>query len=294
LAYQITIADYSSDWALTERPQHARTKPGYLTKEEVIKFYGSLGIQGMEVNHSYWYDYNPVELKRLANDAGVPIVAYVVSVDLAVPPAERLSALDELFARFDRTAELGASRVFLIPAERHPQFSLAEQHAWLIDALREAADRARSMGITIISENCDYPPTRPFMGRGADCRDICASVDSPNFRLIYDVAAPLFVGEDSLTTLAEMYPYTAHAHVKNFRLLTPGDQPGRFLDANDGKSYTGTTLDGGVLQIEPVVRELKRLGYSGFLQIEYQGEEDPRVALKHNVEYLRGILKQIA
>jgi sugar phosphate isomerase/epimerase len=293
LAYEITIADYSSDWALTERPQHPRSKPGYLTKEDVIRFYGSLGIQGMEVNHSYWYDYEPDELKRLAADAGVPIVTYVVSVDLAVPPADRRRALDQLFACFDRTLELGASRVFLIPAERHAQFSLAQQRVWLIDALREAADRARSMGITIICENCDYPPTRPFMGRGTDCRDICASVDSPNFRLIYDVAAPLFVGEDSLKTLTEMYPYSLHAHVKNFRLLAPGEQPGRFLDANDGKRYTGTTLDSGIIQIEPVVRELKRLGYTGFLQIEYQGEDDPRVALRHNVEYLRGILKQI-
>jgi sugar phosphate isomerase/epimerase len=293
LAYKITIADYSSDWALTERPQHPRTIPGYLTKEDVIKFYGSLGIQGMEVNHSYWYDYKPGDFKRLAADAGVPIVTYVVSVDLAVPPFDRQRALDELFALFDRTAELGASRVFLIPAERHAQFSLAEQRVWLIDALSQAADRARAMRITIICENCDYPPTRPFMGRGADCRDICASVNSPNLRLIYDVAAPLFVGDGSLATLAEMYPYAVHAHVKNFRLLAPGEQPGRFLDANDGRRYTGTTLDQGVIQIEPIVKELTRLGYTGFLQIEYQGEEDPRVALRHNVDYLRGILSRV-
>jgi sugar phosphate isomerase/epimerase len=294
MPYQITIGDYSSDWALTERAQDPRTKPGYLSREEVINLYGSLGIHGVELNHSYWYDYSPAQLRRLAADAGLSIVAYTVFIDLTLPPSDCRHALDEFSAMSERTAEMGAPRIYVIPALVKPGFSLDEQRAWLVENLQEASERACSLGLTIISENIDYPPARPLMGRGADCRDICAQVGSPAFRLTYDAAASVFVGDDPLRTLDEMSKYIVHVHLKNLRPLSPGEQPDRFRDANDGTRYTGTTLDSGIIPIETTVKELKRFGYAGFLQIEYQGEDDPRVALRHSVEYLRGILQRIA
>jgi sugar phosphate isomerase/epimerase len=149
------------------------------------------------------------------------------------------------------------------------------------------------MGLIILTENAEYPPSRPLLGRGIDCRDICAQVGSPGFRLIYDVGAPIFHNEDHLEILRMMWPYVAHVHLKNYRLLVPCEQPERFRDADDGRRYTGTTLDCGVASIESIVTEVARLGYEGFVQIEYQGEDDPRIALKHNVEYVRGILAKL-
>jgi len=290
---QITISDYSSDWALDARNVD-RVTPGYLTREQVIEFYGTLGIAGIEVCHAYWHDCEAGRVKQLAADAGLPIVAYVAQVDLAVPASGRAEALDEISRLLHRTAALGAARIFLIPATYKEEFTVPEQRAWLIENLRLAAERAASMGIELISENIDYPPTRVFMGRGTDCAEICAEVGSPAFGLIYDVAAHLFVDEDPQITLNSMFPYARHVHLKNYRPLDAAEQPERFRAAESGKCYTGTTLDGGVLNIEAMVQELQRRHYQGFLQIEYQGMDDPRVALKHNVAYLQGILTRLA
>lgn len=292
MANEITIGDYSSDWALTERAQDPRTRPGYLTREDVISFYGSLGIHGIELNSCYWHDYTPAQLKRLAADAGLAIISYTVFLDLAVPPNDRQRALDQFSAMSERTAEMGAPKIYVIPVVVKPGFSLDEQRAWLIENLQAASERASSMGLTIISENIDYPPARPVMGRGADCRDICAKVGSPAFRLTYDAAASIFVGDDPLRTLDDMSEYIVHVHLKNLRPVSANEHADRFRDAEDGKRYTGTTLDSGIVPIEAIVRKLKQLAYAGFLQIEYQGEDDPRVALRHNVEYLRSLLQQ--
>jgi sugar phosphate isomerase/epimerase len=260
----------------------------------VVAFCGSLGIQGIELNHVYWDDYDPARLKQLAADAGLPIVAYVGFVDLAVPPSARPRALDQAFALLDRTAELGASMAsWNVIAPYKEEFSLAQQRAWLIEALPEACERALSMGLIILTENAEYPPSRPLLGRAVDCRDICAQVDSPGFRLIYDVGGPIFQNEDPFETFNAMRPYVAHVHLKNYRAIAPGERPERFRDSDDGRRYTGTTLDRGVSPIERIVAELSRFGYEGFIQIEYQGEEDPRIALKHNVDYLRGILGRL-
>jgi sugar phosphate isomerase/epimerase len=294
MGYRITIGDYSSDWALTERAQDPRTTAGYLTREQVIEFYGSLGVDGVELNDPYWYDYTPSQLKQLAADAGLSIVAYTAFIDLAVPSNLRQRALDQFSAMSERTLEMGSSRIYVIPVVVKPDFFLDEQRGWLIENLQKASERASTMGLTIISENIDYPPARPLMGRGSDCRDICAEVGSVAFRLTYDSAASVFVGDDSLQTLKEMSPYMAHVHIKNLRPLSPGERRERFRDAEDGTRYTGTTLDSGIIPIPAIIGELKELGYTGFLQIEYQGEDDPRVALRHNVEYLRALLQQTA
>ena len=294
MLHKLTVSDYDADWALTERNVDARTKPGYLTREDVVAFSGSLGLQGIELNHSYWADCDPARMKQLAADAGLPIVGYVGFVDLAVPPSERSRALDQAFYLLDRTAELGAGMAsWNVIAIYKPEFSLAQQRAWLIENLPAACERALSMGLIILTENAEYPPSRPLLGRGIDCRDICAQVGSPGFRLIYDVGAPIFHNEDQLEILRMMWPYVAHVHLKNYRLLAPGERPERFRDADDGRRYTGTTLDCGVASIESIVAEVARLGHEGFVQIEYQGEDDPRIALKHNVEYVRGILAKL-
>ena len=130
------------------------------------------------------------------------------------------------------------------------------------------------------------------MGRGTDCRDMCAEVASPAFRLIFDACASVFVDEDPLETLHVMWPYVAHVHVKNCHRLAAGESAARALAADNGRQYAGTDLDHGAIDIPSILQELRRLKYDGDLLFEYQGEADPRVAMPHNLSYLRRLLSE--
>ena len=132
------------------------------------------------------------------------------------------------------------------------------------------------------------------MGQGSDCLDLCMKVEPAAFWLIYDAAAHRFVNEDPQQTFNDMFPYAQHMHLKNYRALDADEQAERFRAANDGKRYTGTTLDTGLVDIGGIVAQLSHLNYRGFLHIEYQGVDHPRIALKHNVAYLRGLLARLA
>jgi sugar phosphate isomerase/epimerase len=290
---RITSVDYNSDWALKERFFHPKAAPGYMTREEVIAFYGTLGLDGVELMHSYWDDCPPVRVKQLLADARLPIAAYIFFVDLVVPTADRRPALDAAFALLDRTAELGAPLAMIVAATRPSDAKLDLQRGWLVDGLRTCAEQANAIGVTLVAENIDFPPLRPLIGRGADCRDLCAEVASPAFRLIYDACAPLFVEEDPLETLRVMAPYVVHVHVKNCRPLAPGEASPRQLASVSGRLYTGTALDTGLIDFRPILAELDRLGYDGRILLEYQGEEDPRIALQRSVAYLRELLKPL-
>ena len=290
---RISVLDYNADWALKERFVHPRSRAGYLTLKEFVEFYGGLGVDGLDLMHCYWQNCSPAYVKSLAADSGLPIICYVFEVDLVLPPTDRQAALGTAFSLLDRTAELGASLAMIVPAWVKESVPLQEQRSWLVQGLRECARHAQSLGLTLAIENLDDAPGRPLIGRGSQCRKVCAEVDSPAFRLIYDTGATQFVEENPLDALLQMAPYVTYVHVKNNRALKPGEQAERRFDSDSGRGYTGTVLDRGEVNLRPIFAELNRMRYEGYVLIEYQGEDDPRMAMKHNVAYLRQLMDEV-
>ena len=290
---RMSVMDYNADWAFKERFQDPRSRAGYLTQEEFLKFYGGLGIDGLELTHHYWENCSPAYVKGLAAGSGLPIICYVFEVDLVLPSAGREAALHTAFSLLDRTAELGASFAMIEPARVKEGVPLREQRSWLVEGLRQCASHAESLGVTFAIENVGDPPGRPLIGRGSQCREICAEVDSPAFRLIYDMSETLFVDENPQDALLQMEPYIAHVHVKNNRRLAPGEQAERYRDSASGQRYIGTVLDGGDVELRPILAELNRMRYGGHLVIAYQGEDDPRTAMRHNVAYFRQLMAEM-
>ena len=288
----IALTDYDGEWALKEGFQEPRSTPGYLSREEIVASFGRLGVEGLELSDCYWGDCSPAYIKRLAADCGLTLICYLFEADLTVPSSERQTSLDSAFALLDRTAELGAGLAMIVPAFAKDAVPLAEQRGWLVEGLRQCAEHAMSIGVTLVTENFDDPPARRLMSRGSDCREICARVDSPAYRLIYDCGAPQLIGADPLDTLLQMAPFIVHVHLKNNRRIAPGEEAERYYESDSGQRYAGTVLDGGHLNLRRIMVELNRMQYEGYLLIEYQGVEDPRIALQHNVEYVRRLMEE--
>lgn len=290
MSSSILLIDYNFDWVLREGYINPRTRAGFLTLEEVVSICGELGADGLELMHPYWEDHSARQLKRMAAEAGLPLVCYIFHSDLIVSSGSRREAAERTFRLLDRTAEMGARLAMIVPGTVKPGVPLAEQRSWLVEGLAACAAHAQSIGITLVAENIDYPPVQPLMGTGADCAAIAAEIDSPAFRLIFDTAAPLFVHEAPRQALSAMTPYLAHVHLKNARPLKPGEPAGRYLDSTRGRRFQGTSLREGVVDLKPLLAELQRLDYDGCLSIEYQGEADPREVLGRDIAWVRRLL----
>ncbi len=290
---RITVTDYNADWAYKEGFLVPRSHAGYLTPEEFIAFSGTLGMDGIELMHDYWRESPPSYPRKVANDAGLPIFSYIFGADLAVPPDEQQQALDSAFALLDRTAELGSPLAFLLPGFVKEGFSLVDQRSWMIDGLSKCAEHAHYIGVKILIENLDYPPGRALTGRSSQVTAICQEIDSPGLGRIYDCGATRFVDEDPFEALEQSIPYLAHVHLKNNRLVGAEERVERYVEADSGRRYLNTALEDGEIDIAGVLGELSRRRYDGYMLIEYQGEDDPREAMKRNVEYLRRLMKEI-
>ena len=285
---KITMFDYNADWVLKDYSIDHPGGNGYITREELMQFFGTLDIHGVELMHAYWHDMPVDQIKLLADDAGLSIVNYITFIDLVLPDAKkRQGAVDAARSLLDRAAELGVELSMIVPAVVKEGYPLEEQRGWLVDGLHQCAEHAGSQGITLAVENLDYPPSRPLVGTGQDCHDLCHDVDHSHFRLIFDTSAPLFLEENPLDALQAMKPYVVHVHLKNSRPMLPYEIATRYRDTIHFRRFTGTVLDGGLVQIPPILAELKRLDYKGYFLIEYQGENDPRPPLQYNIEYVR-------
>jgi hydroxypyruvate isomerase len=283
----ITIVDYCCAWVMKDAFQINRSTPGSMSREDVLKFYQKLGAEGVELMEEYWHDCSPQVLRAMTGDLGFPITCYVFFVDLALAEKDRRQEqIDAGRKLLDRTAAIGAPRAMVVPAVFKPDLSKSDQRNWVIEGLRPLADHARALGLMLLAENIDYPPVRPLMGSGAQCRDICEQVDSPSFRLIYDAGCSLAINEDPIETLHTMAPYLFHVHVKNARRIGPGQQAERFQKSDSGEIFVSTPLSEGLVDMGQVVEELDKIGYSGPILLEYQGE-DPLDVLPADVAFLR-------
>ena len=292
---ELAVLDYSADWALQERNVEPRDSPGYLSLEDVVELYGSLGVAALEYYDSYWYDYSVDQLSKLAADAGLAVSAYVFDARLNQPEEPRRAEVERVNGLLDRGAQLGAPLCMVHPAFYDEEQPFDAQLDWLIDGLRSCAAHAESLGTVLVAENIDYPPVARFMGTSTECAAIAAAVDSPGFGLVYDCGATVTMAEDALEALERMAPYVAYVHLKNHALLADGEQAARVYPNLDGsRRCRGTDLADGEVDVPAVIAQLARIGYGGYVVVEYQGEEDPRVALPRNVEYVRSLLAEAA
>lgn len=289
----ITIVDFSSAWIMKDVFQIARSTPGTMSREEVLSFYHDMDVDGVELMHDYWHDCSPGYLQELSGRYSLPITCYVFFVDLAVGESVLDQRIEEGRQLLDRTAAIGTSRAMIVPAVFKSDLSPDEQLASMVQGLGVLAGHAQDLGITLLAENIDYAPVRPLMGRGAQCVDICAAVDSPAFRLIYDAGCSLAVHEDPIETLHQMAPYIAHVHLKNLRVAGTDEHPERCTTANSGELLVATPLNAGLVDMRRVIAGLDEIGYVGPLLLEYQGE-DPLGALPRDVEFLRGFRAGLA
>ena len=145
----------------------------------------------------------------------------------------------------------------------------------------------------IVIENLDSAPARPLTGRASLVTAICQEIDSPGLGRIYDCGATRFVDEDPFDALEQSMPYLVHVHLKNNRLLRAEEAVERYVDADSGRRYVNTALEDGDIDIARVLKELNRRQYDGYMLIEFQGEEDPRGAMRRNVKYVKRLMQEI-
>ena len=249
--------------------------------EEIIKTAADLKMEGID-----WvttYGRNPKELKKMSVDAGLEVACHTFF-------AEKLLAgdnkwLDEVKQSIDDAVELGAP-IIMIPTGVNEEMPRRDSRYFWIDALKQIAPFAEQAGITLTIEN--YPGKDSAFVTAADFFE--AKVQVPQLKLTYDDGNAAS-GEDPVNSLNLCKDDIVHVHFKDWYIQDQSEEG--YREMLNGKYFKPALIGQGDIPTSACLKALKKIGYDGYINIEYEGNAIP--ANKANelaITFLKNIMKE--
>ena len=185
-----------------------------------------------------------------------------------------------------KTASLigaGAIRLFLGAFSK--TFSGYPQHdyAGVVRSLQEICAEGKALGVEVWAE------THNMFSTGKVLSQLIRDVGADNFRIIWDLMHPWEMGEKPEETAAYLTDRIAHVHIKDG---VPKDDP-------DAATYLYTKLGEGSVPIADSLRALEKIGYRGYLSLEWENAWRPEIQncfasldeiLRHYTDYLKTVM----
>jgi hydroxypyruvate isomerase len=209
------------------------------------------------------------QLQGILERSGVEMVAFDPAAGdwkagdrgLLALPGREMEFLHGVREAIRLARRLGTNRLNTLVGIPPPGVSDAEARSTVIANLTMAAPLAADAGITLLVEainNVDVPGY--WAGTVARAVELVEAVHHPHVRLQLDQYHAGMAGEDAIQCLHAHLPLIAHVQI--------ADVPGRH------EPGTGTQ------PIEEFLDDLDRVGYDGFVGLEYRPLADTRSSLR--------------
>ena len=269
--YKFAIATYSY-W-------HFRDPK--VTVQEVIDHAANLGAEGVDVLHVQMDNETPEYLEYLrkyANQKGIELICLSIHQDFVDPdPDERDRNIQHTINCIKIAKNLGIKYIRLnsgrwnttksfdeLMANRGiepilPGVTEDEGFQWCIDSIKACLPTAEKMGVVLALEN-HWGLTRTPEG----LLRIVNAIDSPWLGVLMDTGNFL---EQPYEKLEQIASKTVFVQAKTYY--------------GGGEWYT---LD---LDYSRIAKILKKVNYSGYISLEFEGKEDPNIGVPKSLNLLR-------
>lgn len=201
------------------------------------------------------------EVRRMIEDAGVPLQTMCLSATREYPPgtgdpARRAQALRILRGAVDLAADLGI-RVIQVGghdtlADEPPS---RDSRARYVEAIQQMVAWASQRGVLLGLENQDYG----YVNSPTAAVSVVHAVGSPYLGLYLDVGNLIVNGQTVATEIAAARGHLVGVHVKDARLNTPRRVP----------------FGEGEVPFVAAFAQLRTMGYTGIMMIEMWNDDHP-------------------
>ena len=178
-------------------------------------------------------------------------------------PGAQDALLSEIRERIDIAKELGTPDLISFVGQLQNDVPWETQRAGIVDGLKRAGDLAAAANVSIIVEPLSVNPGQPrrALDRAIDCFPVIKEVNHPNVKVCFDLYHLQRTEGNLVVNLR------TGLEQKLIRLVQIGDNPGRL--------EPGT----GEINYPFIFKELRRLGYSGYLDTEMGTSQTPEYAM---------------
>ena len=256
----------------------AAVKAGNMTIESFIHEAARLGAPGVELLDFFYDDWDTDRIiaQKALNETGLTCGVFSVANNFAVASVDdRNQAMKIITRGVDEAKQFNTDtvRVFAGDVYADSTFSPEQAFAWIVDGLATAADYAQENGVRLALENHGK-----LAGRGDQINDIINKVRQKTGHAALganpDTGNFLLVNQPGHEGVAEVAPYAYMCHFKDF-VPTPGGH----YKGIDGTEYAGTVIGEGTVDLAASLSALQKVRFSGWANLEYEGETDPMVGV---------------
>ncbi len=257
---KLSLAAYSFRAALD-------LKKPTMTLFDFIDYSATLPLDAVELTSYYFAETSDEYLTKLKAHAaakklaisGVPVGNNFCLKD----EAKRRGQIDLVKAWTERAAKLGAKTVRIFAGNLEQGDTLDEAQKRVVAAIEECCEVAAKLGVMLAMENHGGITATPeqllALVKPVKSPALGVNIDTGNFRT-----------KDPYADVAKIAPYGVVCQVKTE--VTPAGKKTEEAD------------------LKRVVKVLKDANFHGYVALEYEAKEDPKVAVPRYVKELRGLI----
>lgn len=267
---------------------NAAVRDGRLGIGSFIHEAKNIGAEGVELLDFYYKDVevDRAEAKAALAETGLPVPIFSVGNNFAkLEASERAEQLARITFGVDEALFYGAHVVRVFAGDVAEGITFDQARAWIVEGLAEASVYAHAKGIKLALENHGT-----LAGRGEQVRglidDVRAKAGNDALGANPDTGNFLIVGQDSHEAIEEVASLAYMVHFKDF-VEAPASYEGWCFTQPDGTRLLGACVGEGKVDLAACLGHLKAAGFDGWLSVEYEGPEDPIVAVPRSLANAR-------
>jgi sugar phosphate isomerase/epimerase len=262
-------------------------KRGEMEVTDFIRTAKQLGVDGVELldfffrNQEDW-SAETAAIETVLQETGLPVGVFSVGNDFAQTDENaRKAQVDVIKRGVDQAKLFGADVVRVFAGGNVPGVPNETVFDWFLQGLSEASFYAADRDVKLALENHGL-----IAGRSDQVNDLIHKVriatGTETLGANPDTGNFLLVNEDSTDAVRGVAKYAHMCHFKDFE-IAPANWDGRAYEALDGTKFIGSTIGEGGVDLAACIEALRAVGFDGWVNIEYESEEDPNSGVPRSV-----------
>lgn len=225
------------------------------------------------------------ELRARVDAAGLLVSSYVVGADLTKPEIDE--EIERVKREVDIAAILGTKNFrhdLMFNYNNFRSFDLALPT--IAAAARKITEYAETLGIRTMTENHGF-----IVQDSERVERVVTAVGHKNFGVLLDMGNFLCTDESPISAFSRLANLAMLVHAKDFYVAPFGDPKGKdyWITTRACNKLDGAVIGRGDVPVAQCIAILRRAGYDGYVDIEFEGKDDCLEAVKESLQFLKSL-----